>query len=215
MIRLIILAKVAFFLLIRSSVRVWELKRGSKQRIMQQCMIHMFLDLVGPLLISMILSLITSLGFCRIGNEANYNLVNRMHRDFDAQLWTFDPEFDPPALKKYDQFGCYIFVARNPNRKRVHWIWQAANKYRIAVDPGGKVFETIYNIGTGDVFYVGAGLSDSIRYNLNRISYLQSEMDKEVDRERNVRERKRYWDTYTDSLEMVLFYISNASVAPT
>ncbi len=85
-----------------------------------------------------------------------------MYRDFDAQLWTFDPEFDPPGLKKYDQFGTWIFVARNPNRNRVHWIWQAANKWRIAVDPGGKVFETIYCTGTGDVFYVGAGLSSSI-----------------------------------------------------
>ena len=77
-----------------------------------------------------------------------------MYQNFDAQLWTFDPEFDPPALEKYDQFGCFIFVARNPNRNQVHWIWQAANKWRIAVDPGGKVFETIYNIGTGDVFWL-------------------------------------------------------------
>jgi hypothetical protein len=79
------------------------------------------------------------------------------------------------------------------------------NKMRIAADFGGKVFETIYNIGTGDVFYVGAGLSDSIRYNLNRIFHLQGDMDKDVNTVNEVRGRKRYWVTYTDSLETVLF----------
>lgn len=172
---------------------------------MLQCMIPLFPSLIGLLQISKFNLLIPSLGLCQIGNECNYNLVNRMYQNFNAQLWTFDPEFDPPDLKKYDQFGCFIFVARNPNRNQVHWIWQAANKMRIAVDPGGKVFETIYNIGTGDVFYVGAGLSDSIRFNLNRISHLQSDMDKDVNTVKEVRGRKRYWDTYTDSLETVLF----------
>jgi hypothetical protein len=64
---------------------------------------------------------------------------------------------------------------------------------RISVDPGGKVFETIYNIGTGDVFYVGAGLSDTIRYNLNRISHLQSDMDKDVHTVKEVRGIKRMY----------------------
>jgi hypothetical protein len=127
-----------------------------------------------------------------------------MYRDFDAQLWTYDEEFDPPSLKKYDHFGHHIFVARNPNRNNVHWIWQAANKWRIAVDPGGKVFETIYCIGTGDVFYVGAGLSDSIHYNLNIISELQRVMDNEVNDAAEVRRKKRNWDTYTQTLDMVV-----------
>jgi hypothetical protein len=128
-----------------------------------------------------------------------------MYRDFNAQLWSFDPEFDPPALKRYDQFGSFVFVARNPNRKNVHWIWQAANKWRISVDPGGKVFETIYCVGTGDVFYVGAGLSDSIHYNLNRISKLQSDLDEDIDRLRTIRAKKRTWNEFTQALDMMVF----------
>ena len=103
-----------------------------------------------------------------------------MWRDFKAQLWTYDPEFDPPELAKYDHFGTLIFVARNPKRRMVNWMWQAANKWRIAVDPGGKMFETIDCVDTGDIVYVGAGLSDTIRYNLNRISFLQSRIDKDT-----------------------------------
>jgi hypothetical protein len=136
-----------------------------------------------------------------------------MYRDFNAQLWTFDPEFDPPSLAKKDHFGCYIFVARNPNRRRVHWIWQAANKFRLAVDPGGKVFETIYCIGTGDVFYVGAGLSDCIHYNLNRISHLQSSLDKDVDKDEEVRKKEKDWNRATSTLEGAVFLIHNVLVA--
>jgi hypothetical protein len=96
---------------------------------------------------------------------------------FQAELWTFDPSVDPPCMKKYNQFGRWIFVYRNPHKDRINTAWRQINKERIAVDPGGKIFETVYCVGTGNVFYIGEGLGSDMREQLYRIGKLQSERD--------------------------------------
>jgi hypothetical protein len=99
---------------------------------------------------------------------------------FQAELWTFDPSVDPPCMEKYDQFGHWIFVYRNPHKDRINTQWRQINKERIAVDPGGKIFETVYCVGTGDVYYIGEGLGTDIREQLYHIAKLQSERDEAV-----------------------------------
>lgn len=99
---------------------------------------------------------------------------------YHAELWTFDPSVDPPCMEKYDQFGRWIFVYRNPNKDPINKEWRQINKEKIACDPGGNIYETIYCDGTGDVFYLGAGLGDEIRKILSQIKRLQSERDDSV-----------------------------------
>ena len=179
-------------------------------RTMPLCKPHLSLDLAIPWPISMCaldspLTYSLSLGF---KDTQKKNLINRTWRDFRAQLWTYDPEFDPPELAKYNQFGTWIFVARNPKRRMVNGVWQAANKWRIAVDPGGKVFETINCIGTGDIFYLAPGLSDTIRYNLNRIGYIQSKIDNDTNVNGAVIDALNKWNDKTIELDEMVCSLS-------
>ena len=112
-----------------------------------------------------------------------------MFAKFDAELWTFDPSVDPPCMSKYDQFGSWIFVYRNPDKDKINKAWYDINKETIAIDPGVNIFETIYAKGTGDVFYVGEGLGSDIRFQLRVASNLQSERDKVVNENPSVLEK--------------------------
>jgi hypothetical protein len=115
-----------------------------------------------------------------------------MFAKFDAELWTFDPDVDPPCMRQYDQFGHWIFVYRNPYKDRINRAWYEINKETIVIDPGVNIFETIYIKGTGDVFYVGEGLGSEIRYHLRYSSTnLQKERDKEVNKMDSVIEKNR------------------------
>ncbi len=112
-----------------------------------------------------------------------------MYAKFDAELWSFDPSVDPPNMKKYDQFGHWIFVYRNPYKDKINKAWYNINKETIAIDPGVNIFETIYVKGTGDVFYVGEGLVSDIRYHLGESSALQKARDNEVNKMASVIEK--------------------------
>ena len=113
-----------------------------------------------------------------------------MWSQYGAEIWTYDPSVDPPCMEKYDQFGRWVFVYRNPHKDRINTVWRQLNKERIVSDPGGtfmiriqttgKTFETIYCVGTGDVFYIGEGLGTLIQHQLRWISRLQSDRDKLV-----------------------------------
>jgi transposase len=125
-----------------------------------------------------------------------------MFAKFDAELWTFDPSVDPPSMRKYDQFGHWIFVYRNPHKDKINKAWFNINKETLAIDPGGNIFETIYNKGTGDVFYVGEGLGSDIRHHLRHLSWMQKDRDNRVNsmdsvngkKEESVRKSKALYD---------------------
>jgi hypothetical protein len=103
-----------------------------------------------------------------------------MYAKFDAELWSFDSAVDPPCMQKYDQFGHWIFVYRNPHKDRINKAWYDINKETIAIDPGGNIFETIYIKGTGDVLFVGEGLGTDIGHHQRVSAKLHRARDNEV-----------------------------------
>ena len=116
-----------------------------------------------------------------------------MWKTYRARLWSFDPSVDPPSMRSLDQFGKWVFVYRNPDKHKINNLWRQVHKERIVIDPGGefyykkmlttwlgKTFETIYCVGTGDIFYVGDGLGHLIQRHLQKISHIQSNRDNEV-----------------------------------
>jgi hypothetical protein len=80
-------------------------------------------------------------------------------------------------MRKYDQFGHWIFVYRNRHKDRINSAWFDINKETLVIDPGVNIFETIYIKGTGDVFFIGEGLGTTIKYHLNMSSNLQTKRD--------------------------------------
>jgi hypothetical protein len=118
--------------------------------------------------------------------------VNLMFQLFGAELWSYDPDVEPPCLANMNQFGGWVFVIRNSSRQ-FDRAWFKINHQTIAIDAGIKAFETIYNVGTGDIYIVGYGLGIKVRNIQSRISNLQSKLDKQINRDINVIILKRVW----------------------
>lgn len=101
-----------------------------------------------------------------------------MKNRFDAHPWTYLEGRDPKVLCRFNGFGNSLFVVRhggtvNPEYKQ---LFQDV----ITNDPGLKTFKTYYNLGTGDVFYLGSIESGNMRFWDKQISNLQQKMDQEI-----------------------------------
>jgi len=118
---------------------------------------------------------------------------------FRAELWSYDPNVDPPSLEYYNQFGSWIFVIRNESghgpKRQDDRPWFQAHKETLSIDPGLKVFQTIYNVGTGDVFMIGHGLGDQLKTLAHRISDYKSKIDALINENEQVKSLKSALDT--------------------
>ena len=127
-----------------------------------------------------------------------FDKVNLMWRLFRAELWSYDPVVDPPSLEHFNQFGKWVFVIRNTSdrgaKRNSDSAWFQAHKETLSIDPGLKVFQTIYNVGTGDVFMIGHGLGDQLRTLSHRIADYQSKMDTLINENDEVIALKSAWD---------------------
>lgn len=130
-----------------------------------------------------------------------------MYRLYGAELYTFDPVNDPPELERVDHFGEWLYVYRNPQKGRINPGWREGNKSRISVDPGGKIKDVLYNVGNGDVFYLGPGLSSRIRRLLYAQSYLQSVRDKEVNEDLVLSELAKAYEVATKARYTAVCFI--------
>jgi hypothetical protein len=127
-----------------------------------------------------------------------FNKVNLMWRKFRAELWSYDPNVDPPSLQHYNQFGQCIFVIRNESsygpKRETDRAWFQAHKETLSIDPGLKVFQTVYNVGTGDVFMIGHGLGEQLKTLAHRISDYQSKIDTVINENEDLVKLKSAWD---------------------
>lgn len=141
-----------------------------------------------------------------------FNKVNLLWRLFRAELWSYDPNVDPISLKHYDQFGKWIFVIRNESKRgpkrQSDRAWFQAHRETLSIDPGLKVFQTLYDVGTGDVFMIGHGLGDQLRTLAHRKSDYQSKMDAMVNEDEEVIGLKFDWDkAKLNRFKEVCFYL--------
>lgn len=119
-----------------------------------------------------------------------------MWKVYRAEIWSFDERKDPKYLEKFNHFGCSIFVVRNTSsddgdKGRV---WFTALKDTISIDAGLKVFETVYNVGTCDVYLIGPGVSQKLKGFGKKIAKLQSVIDKLIDEDQTVLALKAAWE---------------------
>jgi hypothetical protein len=114
-----------------------------------------------------------------------------MHDKYTAELWTFDPVVDPPCMEKYDQFGQWIFIYRNPQKDRINVHHNSIFKETLSIDPGVNVFGTGHINGTGDIVYIAPGLCGQIGQQHRIISKLQKDRDNEVNEDADVIEARR------------------------
>lgn len=116
-----------------------------------------------------------------------------------AELWSYDPEVDPQSLRNLDQFGSWIFVIRNSLRQ-LDRAWFQINRETLAIDAGIKAMETIFNVGTGDVFIIGFGLASRLKYHISQIAALQSKLDKKINAHVDVIRLKEIWEESSRTL---------------
>ena len=142
-----------------------------------------------------------------------FKMINRMWKQFGAELWSFDPSVDPAYLKNFNQFGTWIFVIRNKSRQHDR-VWFQAHKETLSIDPGFKTFETIYNVGTGDIFMIGHGLGQQLKISSFRIASLQSKMDGIINEDERVVELKEKWEVASLMVyrTVLSFDLSNTTV---
>jgi uncharacterized protein YukE len=112
----------------------------------------------------------------------------------------------------FNQFGTWIFVIRNKSRQPDR-VWFQAHKETLSIDSGFKTFETIYNVGTGDIFMIGHGLGQQLKISSHCIANLQSKLDKLINDDEEVIALKEKWEGASFKVyEKVLsFDLSNAT----
>ena len=135
----------------------------------------------------------SSIGIDKKKQRQLFDKVNLLYELFGAELWSFDPSVDPSVLRKLNQFGSWVFVIRNKHRNHGS-SWYQINQHTLAIDAGIKVFETIYNVGTGDVFMVGHGLGDLLKKHNNLIRRIQRRLDCAINDDEEVSGLKNDWD---------------------
>jgi hypothetical protein len=114
-----------------------------------------------------------------------------------ACLWRYEEGRDPQEMELWKNMGKNIFVSRGSqqvlNDASDEALIQSMLKNIISVDPGETFFKVCRNAATGDTFYICPMLSREMRFLNKKISKVQSQMSKNVDKSGKVKTAKKKW----------------------